>query len=191
MNNFFHRALILVGTALCLDNQYSQQRKIKCTIKTEQDIQHLHTLRQSSSVDLWDEGIDALPSLVTMRVHQDILPLIQQFFSCALPEKMFLPIEKHAPTRKSVNPNDFFNEYRSHEQIIGFVNMLATRNPQRVLKIESMGKSGEGREMPVITLGKHNLVPKKNIWVNGGQHAREWIAPAACLYLIDKVYQRK
>lgn len=188
MNHFISILTLLGSGALALDHHYHQQRKIKCTIKSQQDIQALHSLRQSSSIDLWDEGIDHLPVDITMRVHLEILPVVQASFACTPPQKIFLPIEKHSLVRKTVKPEDFFKDYRSYEQIVAFVNGLAARNPQRVLKIESMGKSGEGRDMPVVILGKNNLIPKHSLWVNGGQHAREWIAPASCLYLMDKVF---
>lgn len=182
--------LFIISAAFGLDHHYHKQRKIRCSIQSERDITRLHHLRQSQDVDLWDEGIDQLPSLVTMRVSLEILPLVRASFTCQPPEKIPVPpVEKGLLAPRRINPLTFFNDYHPYDQMVEFVNGLASRNPQRILKVESMGKSGEGRDMPVVHLGKANLMPKRSLWVNGGQHAREWIAPAACLYLMDKVTQ--
>ena len=187
MNHLVLSALLCTGSALALDHHFDQQRKIKCTIKDQRDVQTLHAMRQSSLVDLWDEDIDQLPTPVTMRVHLSLLSSVQAAFECAQPEPISVPVEKNVPLLKTIKPQDFFNDYRSHDQIMAFISELGKRNPNRVLKVESMGKSGEGREMPVVTLGKPSPIKKSNLWVNGGQHAREWIAIASCLYVMDKV----
>jgi len=55
--------------------------------------------------------------------------------------------------------------------------------------IPSIGKSVEGRDIPavLINVGGH---AKKQILFTGGQHAREWIAPATVLYILEQLLSK-
>ena len=178
---------LLFSFGFCLDNNYANQRKLKCQLRTLEDIVTLHSLREESEqVDLWDEDIDQLPAIVILRVADGLVELITELFVCEKPSDIF-PRETGGFEKEIVNPNNFFDNYRSYEEIVAWVNNLPKRSSARVMKVENLGKSGEGRDMPVVTLGKPGGISRKNLWVSGGQHAREWIAFAACLYLIEKV----
>ena len=49
-----------------------------------------------------------------------------------------------------------------------------------------IGKSIERRPMIVLSLLKAGR-GKPNIWIEAGIHAREWIAPAMAIYIIDQL----
>ena len=186
---FVSLLFIFFGLGLCLDNNYINQRKLKCQLSSIEDIQILHSLREDSDqIDLWDEDIDQLPATVILRVDESLVENIAKLFVCEKPVDVF-PKETGVWgfEKEVVTPNNFFDNYRSYDEIVTWINNLSKRNSARVMKVESLGKSGEGRGMPVITLGKPGGILRKNLWVSGGQHAREWIAIAACLYLIEKV----
>jgi hypothetical protein len=51
----------------------------------------------------------------------------------------------------------------------------------------SAGKTVQNRDLRVLVLKVGN--PSKNIWIDCGIHAREWISPATCVNLIDKVFK--
>jgi len=53
--------------------------------------------------------------------------------------------------------------------------------------VPSIGKSVEGRHIPVIHLNGAKKKNKPQIWMNGGQHAREWIAPASVMYMTERL----
>ncbi|KAL7733177.1 hypothetical protein ACLKA6_004691 [Drosophila palustris] len=82
------------------------------------------------------------------------------------------------------------DRYYTHEEITNYINDLATRFPSRVY-VKTVGWSYEKREMKTITItngdGRAN---KKVIFMDGGFHAREWISPAAVLYVIDQLAEK-
>jgi carboxypeptidase A2 len=53
--------------------------------------------------------------------------------------------------------------------------------------VENVGKSFEGREIKIITITNGDGRKKNSIFIDGGIHAREWIAPATALYLINQL----
>jgi len=66
---------------------------------------------------------------------------------------------------------------------------LADQHPELAKYVNSIGKSHEGRDIPVIHLSGAAKAGKPQIWLNGGQHAREWIAPAAVMYMAQHLLE--
>lgn len=79
--------------------------------------------------------------------------------------------------------------YYSHEEIINYIDDLAQRFPKRVY-VKTVGWSYEKRVLKTITITNGDgKAGKKLIFVDGGFHAREWISPAAVLYVIDQLVE--
>lgn len=79
----------------------------------------------------------------------------------------------------------FHSEYRSYDNINDQLNYYKEIYPDLVKQISSVGKSHEGRNLNVIHITAAPLGTKPLIWIMAGQHAREWIAPAATFYFIE------
>lgn len=79
--------------------------------------------------------------------------------------------------------------YYSHDEINAYIEDLAERYPSRVF-IKDVGKSFEGRIVKTITITNGDGRANKNVVLaDGGFHAREWISPAAVLYVIDQLVE--
>lgn len=65
---------------------------------------------------------------------------------------------------------------------------LAETYPEFV-KIIDIGKSYEGRDLKMIHISKPSDVKKPKIFIDGGIHAREWIAPAQVVYIINQLVE--
>lgn len=65
---------------------------------------------------------------------------------------------------------------------------LASKNPKMV-KLEQIGKSVEGRELVVAKISEGEAGRKPGLFIDAGIHAREWIAPAAALYIISQLVE--
>ncbi|EDW26335.1 GL26418 [Drosophila persimilis] len=77
--------------------------------------------------------------------------------------------------------------FYSHGEINQFIEDLAEEHPRRVF-VKTVGKSYERRLMKTVTITNGDGRRNKNvIFVDGGFHAREWISPAAVVYLIDEL----
>lgn len=70
-------------------------------------------------------------------------------------------------------------------QIQNYLNQLAVDYP-KIVSLENPGQSYEGRNLTVIKISNGGK-DKPAIFVDGGIHAREWIAPAQVLYIIDQL----
>lgn len=76
------------------------------------------------------------------------------------------------------------NSYLRHADINAYLDELATKHSSKV-SVREVGKSHEGRPLKTITI---NAKPNnKVIFLDAGIHAREWIAPATALYVIDQL----
>ncbi|XP_055841090.1 carboxypeptidase B-like [Episyrphus balteatus] len=90
---------------------------------------------------------------------------------------------------RAINRGISFRSFERFEKINAYLEELAARFPDRV-KVTLIGKTYEGRLMKTITISNGDKrANKKVIWVDGGIHAREWIAPAAALYVINQLVE--
>jgi murein tripeptide amidase MpaA len=81
---------------------------------------------------------------------------------------------------------DFFTAYHTYAEIYAYVQNLTTAYPTISEFIPSIGKSIEQRDIFGISIGSASN-PKKKVFVSGGQHAREWVAPATTLYVLTQL----
>ncbi|RTG80449.1 uncharacterized protein DC041_0000281, partial [Schistosoma bovis] len=57
------------------------------------------------------------------------------------------------------------------------------------MTVEDFGYTAEGRPMKGVTISSDSTRPI--IWIDAGIHAREWIAPATALSIINKMSMGK
>ncbi len=82
-------------------------------------------------------------------------------------------------------PGEFFAEYRDLETIYGHLEALATLRPE-LAAMETFGASLEGR--PLRALRIRGQGPRRlGMVIDGGLHAREWIAMAVPLCVADRL----
>jgi carboxypeptidase A1 len=81
----------------------------------------------------------------------------------------------------------FYTNYRSYANILDQLKYFKSKHPQKVKLIKSIGASHENRSLTAIhiTAAENDLGLKPLVWIMAGQHAREWIAPAATMHLIN------
>eukprot|EP00163_Fabomonas_tropica_P019512 TRINITY_DN3422_c0_g1_i2.p2 TRINITY_DN3422_c0_g1~~TRINITY_DN3422_c0_g1_i2.p2 ORF type:complete len:331 (-),score=98.36 TRINITY_DN3422_c0_g1_i2:51-1043(-) len=81
--------------------------------------------------------------------------------------------------------SSFFDNYHNFNDMNTQLKSYAA-NFSSIAKVVSVGKSLEGREIQgLVIAGKNVTSSSPGIFYNGGQHAREWIAPITMMYLID------
>src|SRR5512141_2848924 len=79
-----------------------------------------------------------------------------------------------------------FNQYYRYEELTSLLQAYAKDYP-RLLKLESIGKSHEGRDVWLMTATNFETGPdteKPALWVDGNMHASEVAASMAALYHI-------
>lgn len=85
-----------------------------------------------------------------------------------------------------------FERYHKINDIYKYIDYISQEYSDLV-EIETIGKSHQGVPLRVIRIkpDEQNSTNIKSIWVDGGIHAREWIAVSSVLYLINElIYNR-
>ncbi|XP_049829445.1 carboxypeptidase B-like isoform X2 [Schistocerca gregaria] len=81
-----------------------------------------------------------------------------------------------------------FTEYQTYDEIRQYLSDLASSYPSLV-SVETIGQSFEGRPIDMIKISSGGDGTRPVIVIDAGIHAREWIAPAAALYVINQLVE--
>lgn len=82
-----------------------------------------------------------------------------------------------------------YDRYYGYAELTAALEKLAAEHPELV-RLESLGKSHEGREIWLVTVTASKTGPaeaKPAVWADGNIHATELSASSACLYLLEKL----
>jgi len=96
-------------------------------------------------------------------------------------------IDEETEYHANVVPRDFYDAYHNYSEIVAYYQTLANTHPTLITFIANVGNSLEGRAIPAIHVTAGTATTKKKIFFNGGQHAREWIAPATVTYIVEQL----
>ena len=152
---------------------------------TETHARFLRNLQLDQNLDFWQGPIENRPAEIM--VHPESLRSLEESLKAQGIKYSILihKLEQIPNRRKRSNAGFDLKDYNSHENINNFIDKLASDNAEWV-KTETIGQSYEGRDMKVIKLEKAG--PKAPIaWIEAGIHAREWIAPASTLFMINEL----
>lgn len=80
-------------------------------------------------------------------------------------------------------------DIRNYHTLNGIQNILALMSKQNpnLVNISSIGKSVEDRNIYLATLSSPEKRKKSIVVIECGIHAREWISPAFCLWVMDDI----
>ncbi|CAH3112222.1 unnamed protein product [Pocillopora meandrina] len=81
---------------------------------------------------------------------------------------------------------EWHDRYHNLEEIHSKLNEFSGR----MASILYLGRSHEGREMRAIQIKGRGRYNKPVFFIQCGIHAREWVSPATCMYIIDQMTQR-
>ncbi|XP_017039563.1 carboxypeptidase B-like [Drosophila ficusphila] len=86
-----------------------------------------------------------------------------------------------------VSPNLQLDAYLSYDGIMQYLDQLAIAYPDRVT-VKKAGSSYENRDVKVVEITNGDHRPgKRVILLDAALHAREWMTPAAALYVIHQL----
>ncbi|CAB0012295.1 unnamed protein product [Nesidiocoris tenuis] len=82
-----------------------------------------------------------------------------------------------------------WTSYHRLDDFYTYMEYLAATYP-KIASVGSAGKTIEGRELRYLKISSGAANPKK-FWVDGGIHAREWVAPAAAAYVMRELVENR
>lgn len=173
---------------------YSGYVVLRVEPKTEGQLKKLTSkaLAQASlgTADFWQEArVAGHP--VDIMFNGTALPIAERYLkSLSIAYRVMVPDVQVAIDASSskvlTSSTSFFEKYHSFEEIEAWVDETAAAAADSAVSVNvlELGKSIEGFAIKGLKIGEDG---KPVIYVNCGTHAREWISPAACLYVMDKL----
>ncbi|KAJ9056419.1 hypothetical protein DSO57_1033239 [Entomophthora muscae] len=141
----------------------------------------------------WLLGTDARTLEASIKPHSEVASLQSHKNNFTVVDsqgKQDVTPESHLRRRSDTSSGDYFKKYHRYGTIKSTLHNWAAKHPKIATFIPSIGKTHEGRDIFAFKIAtKGNSQRKRGIWFNGGQHAREWIAPAAVTYIIHRMLQ--
>lgn len=89
--------------------------------------------------------------------------------------------------KRNINSNDkkFYNSWQNYNDIISYIDNL---DPSLNIISEIIGKTYEGRDIRIFKRGvDKNNTNKPITLIIGTQHAREWLSPLSCVYILEHI----
>ncbi len=163
--------------------RYDGDVVIRARIDTEGQLQTLMRL----SPDIWSHEVGT-GGFIDARIPAETLAALQA--SRLDYEVLIGDVQKAIdvsmqPARGGIAADPFFNAYRRLDDITAYMNTLRALRPDLVT-IEQAGLSLQNRPINVMRLtSSTGGANKPGVFLNGCQHAREWITPAAVMYIAD------
>jgi murein tripeptide amidase MpaA len=167
--------------------RFDQHKVLRITPGTQEQLDFLHILRRNTSLDFWVEP-SRLGRDVDLRVDMDQSEWIcQQFKERSIIHKVFIDdVQALIDRQMEPNPDDFYSQYNSYDDIITWIKALPARYPNLVTLV-NLGNSYEGRELLAVKVTASNATNTPAIWFDGCIHAREWITTATSLYMLGNL----
>jgi len=178
-------------------NYYESLRGQKVIGVTPRDATHLSVLESLGAVyDFWldPRGVN---NAAGIRLPEDRVDEVVEKLSEAGMEPSIEVEDVEKLVRRQEESNEEGLEKRgvplSSSSVVGrfarindiyaWLDEMAAKYPDKA-SIFIAGKSYQGRQLKGLKIGSRD--PKaKAIWFHAGIHAREWAAPAACIFIID------
>jgi hypothetical protein len=183
------------------DTRFDGHSVLSCKMDSEDIAKTLTAAAKSQDLDIWSHSVKAGKALHIQvpsekrgywehehgckPMIEDVQEVIDQQFKHAAMMRGLKSAE--VLLGEGEGSDDWYGQYHRFDEIVSRTKKLAEKHPGQAKFVSSIGKSHEGRNIPVIHISGDTKSNKPQIWINGGQHAREWIAPAAVMYMTERL----
>ncbi|XP_069671096.1 carboxypeptidase B-like [Periplaneta americana] len=185
----------LLGIALATPETYEGHKVFRCTPCLGQ-LELLQQFEHVPGFDFWNEphrAGDYLDVMVSPEQQPNFLAFLSKIkvnYTVTFENVQEL-IDAEARYQETVpkSPRAIsFTTYNRHSVINSYLESLASSYPNLVT-LETIGQSYEGRDLVVIKISSGGSGTRPVILIDAGIHAREWIAPAMALYIINQLVE--
>jgi len=193
---------LVFGTALAVHDSvldvasFTGFRVYRVLPASEEDFQLLDSLQASPFYDFWTEIRHGRPVDIMVppgKVGSLESDLTGLSYSIMIPDvQKVIDLEKVASSsaghKLTADHPMTWTEYHPVEDMHAFLDYLESTYPDLV-STESIGSSGEGRDMRIAKVCAGGCGNKKAVWIDGGIHAREWISPATVTWMLNELLE--
>lgn len=175
---------------------YTGHKVVSLVPQTKEQLHLLRSLRkQYTELDFWTE-----PRAIGIPVHIRLSPKMQETFSSlfdvfgyssssssVVVENLQTIIdEEKEETQNAGFSSSPLGRYARLGDMHGWLDEMAAKFPS-LAQTFVVGRTYEGRPIKGIKIGETAAQNKPVVWIHAGIHAREWIAPASCIYIINQL----
>lgn len=171
------------------------EKVIRVTPQVEAHLIFLRGLdkRGDIKIDFWKEPSHLFQAVDIEVSEEDFLTLSSLLEANGIEFKVQIDdvqklIERELET-VGARSGEWHSQYHNLEEINSKLNDVRY-SYSRMTSIISLGRSHEGREMRAIQIKGKYRYNKPVFFIECGIHAREWVSPATCMYIIDQITQK-
>ncbi|XP_020615323.1 carboxypeptidase B-like [Orbicella faveolata] len=194
----FGSVLLVTCLAKEIDTKqfYFGHKVIRVFPATQAHLNVLVTLQNqfnNEALDFWTqtllEGAPVDIRLSPVNSYENITALLTSYgieFRVQIPNLQSVIDQQNGNQRGKRETSSWFDRYHSLDEIFSQLRETAALNKERV-RIFTFGKSYEGRQLFGVEIQTTPQDAKPLVFINCGIHAREWVTPATCMYLIHQL----
>ncbi|GJQ71040.1 hypothetical protein Trydic_g950 [Trypoxylus dichotomus] len=191
--------LFVAALAALTSAEYTRYDGYKTYLVTPTNIRDLRMLNYFISVegvDFWNQirGVnDPVSVMVAPNMQKSFVSIMEMYNTQyeVLIENVESTMQaerlRQSRAPKVENGRISFTAYQRYGVIQEYLYSLAEEYPD-IVTVEAIGRTYENRELTAIRIGTGSS-NSRNILIDGGIHAREWIAPALALYIIQQLVE--
>jgi len=205
MNRLFGIAFVFISLAVWnkAERVYVHDKLVRLEPLTDEHIHFLQALEANNTLDFWTEIIAPNRPIDVHLKNNEYDQYVSQFKQYSLPFKVLVNdlqevIDKE---EQDIAQDHLMREiqsrwlgetranivgtYASYNEMVAFLEEKANADPTHI-EVVNVGTTSQNRIIKAITIN-FNPSSTRNIWIDCGIHAREWITPTTCIWMVDKL----
>ncbi|CAF3176435.1 unnamed protein product [Rotaria socialis] len=185
------------------EREYIGDKLVSLEPLNNEHIKYLQDLEINGSLDFWTEIITATKPIDVRIKKSEFDQYASEFKQRSLPFRVIVDdvqaaiddekqqidqenLKRQLKSRFLGQPKaDIVGTYASYDEMVAYLADKAQADSQHITVVD-IGQTYENRRIQGISI-KFNPAATRNIWIDCGIHAREWITPAACIWMVDKL----
>lgn len=193
MKIYFSIILVLAVNIFAAEKtSYTGYKLYSITIPNSKIVEFIHVLEDNDpEFDIWDEAkigekltAQVMLSPKAQSKYIDVLRAKNVTFDLISPNVQEMIDNQLRSMAKNPRNDNIINRFLRFNDIQNFVSDKADKNPD-IASTYDIGSTYEGRRLRAIVLKTADR--KRGIWLDCGIHAREWVTPATCVYIIETI----
>lgn len=178
---------------------YTGHSVVRLNVYTPDTFVYLLDQLEINQFDIW--AVHSSSLLIDVHVNSSALfdRFLQDFNTAAFNHSVWISdiqelIDEVDSTRpcKSCSADSFFDDYQRYDAFIEYAKLMAQQYLE-VEFVESIGKTEQGVDIFALRIGgqvsnsTNSDKVGRAVYIQGGIHAREWIAPSTVMYIAEQL----
>ncbi|XP_059479901.1 carboxypeptidase B-like [Neocloeon triangulifer] len=175
---------------------------ISVRLKTDEHKRVFKELAVSKLIDVWKQTRGKNSHAVFMILPENVKNVHLQLFEAGIQPKIMAPdvqklIDEENPANTTANTDSFrkgytlnWDAYHRATVIHDFLDYYAA-NYASLCTVTTIGNTYEKRPIKLIKISAGGATKRPAIFIDGGIHAREWIASATVSYIVKELVENR